>query len=182
MKCKSCKVKFVPTIGEKQVTCLNAGCIIEWNKKESEKISKEETKKIKESLKTNSDYFKDALRYFNTYIRARDIDKPCISCLNSPGEYKITSGHFYPQGDYNMLAFNEDNAHAQCWFNCNKNKHGNLHEYRINLIKRIGIKRVDELNRLSREPIRYSNEELVSKKEYYKRKGKLIFKLKTVSI
>lgn len=179
MKCKICKFKFVRTIGERQVTCLNPACIIKWSNKAFEKISKEETKKIKESLKTNSDYFKDALRYFNTYIRARDIDKPCISCLKSAGEYKITSGHFYPQGDYSMLAFNEDNAHGQCWFNCNKNKHGNLHEYRINLIKRIGIERVDKLHILSREPIKYSNEDLVLIKEDYNRKGKIILNKKS---
>lgn len=171
MKCKICKRKFIPTINlDKQMTCLSASCIIEWGKKRELINWKAEKKEIKKSLKTNNDYFKHALKYFNSYIRARDINKPCISCLSHPGEYKITSGHFYPQGDYRMLAFNEDNAHGQCWYNCNKKKHGNLHEYRRNLIKRIGIARVHALDQKSTDPISMSIEELIKVKDIFKKK------------
>lgn len=107
-----------------------------WNKEKSER---------KKKLKGKQDYEKDLEKWFNLYIRLRDIDEPCISCDAPPGSYTDSAGHFYPAGHYKNIRFDEDNVHSQCWYNCNKNKHGNLTEYRPRLIKKIGQKRFDEL-------------------------------------
>ena len=99
---------------------------------------KKKTKEIKESLKTKKDYEKELETVVNKYIRLRDKDKPCISCNKPAGSYKITAGHYYPAGSYKNIRFDLDNIHGQCWYNCNKNRHGNLIEYRKGLIERIG--------------------------------------------
>lgn len=78
-------------------------------------------------------------RIVNKRIRERDMDKPCISC-NRFVENK-DAGHFWAQGSKGILRYHPDNIHGQCR-TCNSFKHGNLLEYRINLIKRIGEKRV----------------------------------------
>ena len=58
------------------------------------------------------------------------------------------AGHFYSAGKYPKLRFNEDNVHLQGksdnYFNG-----ANLLEYRKNLIYKIGIERVEELERLA---------------------------------
>jgi len=79
-----------------------------------------------------------AQRIFNSYIRKRDQDKPCITC----GKYKIEHAcHFYSAGHYSALRFNEDNVHGGC-LQCNYFKHVSGNEYRRNLAKRIGDQRV----------------------------------------
>lgn len=105
------------------------------------------------------DYLKIAQQVFNRYIRLRDKDKPCISCGVKAGNYRITAGHYFPSTN-KSVTFNEDNLHGQCWFNCNSSKSGNLSEYRIGLIERIGIERVEKLEIQSRETKKYTIEEL----------------------
>jgi uncharacterized protein involved in tolerance to divalent cations len=66
----------------------------------------------------------------------------------------------------------EDNAHGQCWFNCNKNKSGNLAEYYPRLIKKIGQKRFDELEQRKNSLKKYSIPELIEIKVIFKDKLK----------
>ena len=87
---------------------------------------------------------------FRAWIRKRDEGKPCISCTSYNTAH---ASHFYSAGHYPELEFNEDNVHASC-VKCNTYLHGNLIEYRKELIKRIGPERLEELDRIS---------------EYYKR-------------
>jgi hypothetical protein len=84
--------------------------------------------------------------YFNKYIRERDKGNPCICC----GKYgELQAGHFYSAGKYSQLRFNEDNVHGQK-MSCNYFLSGNLNEYRLNLIERIGKDRVEDLDRISK--------------------------------
>lgn len=83
---------------------------------------------------------KKAQIVFNRFIRERDKDKGCISCGRSVSE----AGHYYSQGHYSALRFNEINTNGQCTF-CNCFLHGNLIDYRKGLIKRYGEKKVNEL-------------------------------------
>lgn len=79
---------------------------------------------------------------FNAWIRNRDKDRCCISC----GVYKIEqASHYYSAGKYNHLRFVEDNVWGSC-LKCNYFLHGNLIPYRAELIKRIGIERVNSLD------------------------------------
>ena len=77
---------------------------------------------------------------FNRWIRNRDEGLTCISCN---GKYS-QAGHYIAQGSSSNLRFNEDNVNGQC-AGCNTFKSGNLIEYRIGLVKKIGIKRVQWL-------------------------------------
>ena len=177
-RCKSCNNKF------EQYQFLNKFCkgldcqtakamfLLDKKKQQNKKDWSKEKKERKEALKTREDYYQETLKVFNEYIRKRDFNKPCISCDAPPLTYRISSGHFHPQGTYRNIALNEDNSHGQCWFNCNKNRHGNLSEYRPRLIKRIGQERVDNIDMLRNGTLKLSIPELIILKEDYKKKIK----------
>ena len=57
----------------------------------------------------------------------------------------MAAGHYRTVGAHPELRFEPDNVHKQCNRNCNKAKSGNLTEYRKNLVKKIGLKRVEYL-------------------------------------
>ena len=66
-----------------QVAC-SYSCAIELAKpiakKVIEKKERENKAKLKQSLKTITDYRKDARYWFQRWIRIRDLGKNCISC------------------------------------------------------------------------------------------------------
>ena len=96
--------------------------------------------------KNTSELKKIAITKFNLWIRERDKELGCISC----GSYnQIQAGHYYSAGHYEMLRFNEDNVHSQC-LRCNYFLSGNLTHYRENLINKIGIERVEQLDILAK--------------------------------
>ncbi len=85
---------------------------------------------------------------FNEYIRNRDLSG-CdyfkrISCGQIKSERFMHAGHYYNVGQYAGLRFDEDNCHGQCNY-CNTFLHGNLIEYRDNLLIKIGAKRFEIL-------------------------------------
>lgn len=98
-----------------------------------------ETKDIK-----TSELKKKAQVVFNKFIRDRDKECQCISC----GASVQQAGHFYSAGKHNSMRFNEDNVHGQC-IKCNYYEHGNLIKYRIGLVKKIGLSRVERLDYLA---------------------------------
>lgn len=77
---------------------------------------------------------------FNRWIRERDRDKGCISC-GGPVDH---AGHYFSQGHYSALAFNEMNVNGQC-LRCNNFLHGNLIHYRRGLVQRYGEGKVELL-------------------------------------
>ena len=133
-----------------------------------------EREKIKEKLKTHSEWLNDLQKVFNTYIRLRDKGKPCISCGAIYGKYTPTAGHYFSVGSSPNLRFNEDNVHGQCWYNCNKNKHGNIAEYTPNLIDKIGIDRYNELLNNRNKPLMMSIPEIRNLIFFYKDKIKVM--------
>lgn len=174
-KCKNCSELFKQFRPLQNVCSLE--CSIELSntkQKEIERMLWNKEKKVrKDALKTREDYYQDALVMFNKFIRTRDRDQPCISCNASSGTYRITSGHYYPQGTYRNIALDERNAHGQCWYNCNKNKHGNLLEYRPRLIKKIGLEKVEQLDIDAQQKVsKYNILELKELREFYRLKIK----------
>jgi len=157
-----------------QVVC-DTKCAVAYAEQRRKAKQDEEFKKfkskIKESHKNKSYYIQALQKVFNSFIRERDKDKPCISCDAEAGKYKLTAGHFYPT-TYGVLRFNEDNVHGQCWYYCNKNKHGNINEYRIRLIDRIGVERVSYLDDIRHQRMELSIEQLKDMIAYYKNKLK----------
>ena len=66
------------------------------------------------------------------------------------------------------LRFCELNVHKQCSA-CNNHKSGNIVEYRINLVKKIGVEQVEWLEG-SHEPKKYTIEQIKSIQTEYKNK------------
>lgn len=83
---------------------------------------------------------------FHAFIRNRDEGLGCICCAGK-NYSEIQAGHFYSAGNYPGLRYNELNVHGQAK-TCNYYKSGNLNEYRLNLIKKIGEFKVKELDDL----------------------------------
>lgn len=184
-KCKYCRTKKEISVLSSRVpqVCKEPSCISKYYEEYKEKIhakakqvqkkkSEEKTKQEKEKLKTHKDYLKDFEKVFNEYIRKRDKGQPCISCKKPYGKFTESAGHFYPAGSNGSIRFDEDNVHLQCWFNCNKNKHGNLTEYLPNLIKKIGQKRFDELSLRRNETLKLTIPEIKEQIQIYKQKIK----------
>ena len=120
----------------------------------------ERTKNKKRKKKTVikiSDLKKQVQRVFNKWIRQRDKDLPCISCGGNCGKWD--AGHFIAQGSSGVLRYHPDNCHKQ-GVGCNRFKHGNLLEYRINLIKKIGEDRVKWLEDHRNDVKKWTREEL----------------------
>lgn len=86
-----------------------------------------------------------AQNVFNSFVRERDKNLGCISC----GSWnQIQAGHFYSAGNHNNLRFHEHNVNSQCK-KCNYFLSGNLLNYRTNLIVKIGIENVEQLDLLA---------------------------------
>lgn len=118
--------------------------------KEASQKKKEERAKLKrrkENLKTKPQLIKEAQAAVNAYVRARDSNKPCISCQVKTIQKRggtMDAGHYRSRGSAGHLRFNVLNIHSQC-VTCNRWQSGNVVDYRINLIKRIGIDLVEKL-------------------------------------
>jgi hypothetical protein len=114
--------------------------------------------------KTKAELIKKTQKVFNEFIRLRDKDLPCISCGKHRPMYH--AGHYRSTGSHPELRFNEDNCHKQCP-HCNLFKSGNLIDYRINLIKKIGEPRVEVLENYT-PPKKYTISELEWLISFYK--------------
>ena len=109
--------------------------------KDKERELRKHLKESKERLKTKGQLAKEAQAAFNKYVRLRDKDLPCISCgRHHQGQYH--AGHYRSVGSSPHLRFNLWNNHKQCSA-CNNHLSGNLINYRMNLIKKIGQEKVD---------------------------------------
>ena len=168
-KCLVCKDKFMPK-NSTQIVC-SPSCAVEYMKKQRTKEWQKEKKVIKQSLETKKDVLKAAQIVFNTYIRLRDKDKPCISCDKPYREKDINASHFYSVGAYPNLRFNEDNVHNSC-IRCNKDLHGNINEYTLRLPNRIGIERYNKLVEDRNKPLKLSFDEVKELIAIYKQKIK----------
>ncbi|MEJ2820693.1 recombination protein NinG, partial [Streptococcus pneumoniae] len=81
----------------------------------------------------------------------RDEGKECVSCGNpliGKSNYltgsAIDASHYRSRGAASHLKFNVFNVHSACT-RCNRQLSGNAVEYRIRLIDRIGLERVERL-------------------------------------
>jgi hypothetical protein len=172
-RCKNCKDKFEP-VRFNQKFCLKDECIKAFVEDVKQKEWKKTKAKLKNDLKTTTDWLKEAQKVFNTFVRLRDQGKPCVSCGGSLGE-KYDAGHYFSMGGHKAVTFNEDNVHAQC-VTCNRYKHGNLLEYQIGIEKRIGPERLLELHEKAHETRKYTPDELKYIIHTYKEKIKILQK------
>lgn len=101
---------------------------------------------------------KKVQRAVNAYIRLRDKDLPCISC-GATNTTRWEAGHFWKQGSHGILRYNLDNIHKQCHA-CNYHKGGNENEYRLRLVKKIGLERILILDEQAHETKHWQRDEL----------------------
>lgn len=178
-KCRICKTSFPPA-RPMQAVCSPA-CAINQVKAANAKKAKatltakrKETALRKESIKTKPVLTREAQAEFNKFIRARDAGKPCISCgkPDSGVANQRDAGHYRSVGSCPELRFDEDNCHGQC-VSCNRYLSGNAIDYRLGLIARIGLERVERLEG-KHPPKNYTHDQLRAIKATYRAKTKEI--------
>ncbi len=132
-------------------------------------MERREIKNALEAIKSRSEWLKDVQTAFNQYIRLRDSHLPCISCGRfHQGQWH--AGHYRSVGAAPHLRFDESNVHKQC-APCNNHKSGNVIEYRIRLVEKIGVKEVERIESDNKAK-NYTIDELRKLKEIYKAKIK----------
>jgi len=118
----------------------------------------------REKLKNKADWAREAQTAFNAFIRARDADRPCISCgRHHQGQYH--AGHYLSVGARPELRFEPLNVWKQC-APCNTHLSGNAVLFRVALVREIGIEKVEWLEG-PHEPKRYTVDELKEIKRTY---------------
>jgi hypothetical protein len=150
-----------------QTVCERFDCAIAHGRGLQEKARRAADRKRREGLLTVNDHHKLTQREFNAYIRLRDAcsNLPCVSCGRfHQGQWH--AGHYRTTKAQPALRYNELNCWRQC-APCNNHKSGNITEYRIELIRRIGVELVEWLEREYPAP-KWTIEELKALREYYK--------------
>lgn len=141
-----------------------------------EKAFRVDLRARKEKLKSASDWNKEAQAAVNKYIRLRDRNKPCVSCGSSPSDNNLITGsrfdagHYRSRGSASHLRFNLLNIHKQC-VKCNRFNSGNAVDYRIELIRRIGIDNVNKLES-DNEPRKFTIEYLERIKRIFNKRAR----------
>jgi hypothetical protein len=139
-------------------------------KENKAKEEKKRQKQRKEELMTLQDYLKIAQQVFNKYIRERDKHHACISCGKEINGVKHAS-HYLSAGGHSNVRFHEDNVWVSC-YKCNVMLSGNQIKYRIRLIDKIGVKRVEWLESNSSITKKWTIDEIKNIIEIYKNKIK----------
>ena len=174
-KCKQC-AEYKPAESGVKVPagwfCCHAHAI-EFAREKAAKVrerkARSESRQRKLDVKPIGYWAEKAQRSFNAYIRARDANEPCI-CCGAFHDGQWHAGHYRSVGGQPELRFEEDNCHKQASY-CNNYKSGNLAEYRIRLIAKIGLERVEFLEG-PHEPKRYRREDYQAIEAEYKAKLK----------
>ena len=172
-RCPCCRVMFVRT-RDTQAVCGEIECAIAHSKSEKgqatarkalSELGRKELRASKDRIKTKGQYMREAQAAFNAWVRARDASQPCISCgRHHDGKYD--AGHYRTVGSNPALRFEPLNCHKQC-VPCNQHKSGDIVNYRISLVLRIGQDKVDWLEG-PHEPQRYTIDDLKAIRADYK--------------
>ena len=177
--CRQCKREFMPARPMQAVcspVCAQRKVLAD---KAAEKAAERAmTRKRREAIKTIPQRIADAQKEFNAYIRARDHAQPCICCGRTTNDRDLITGsrwdagHYRSTGSASHLRFHEDNCHRQL-VACNRHGAGRAVDYRIGLIARIGVERVEALE-ASNVPHKWTHDELIEIAARYKAKRKAL--------
>jgi NinG protein len=178
-KCKVCKEEF-EQYNSLQRVCRKFECQVKFALKHAAtseqrrlKESRKDYRQRKLAMKPRGQYLKEVQNVFNRYIRLRDEALPCISCSRfHNGQYH--AGHYRTVGSRPELRFCEANVHKQCSV-CNNYLSGNLIAYRVALVGRIGLDKVEWLEG-NHEAKHYSIDDLKELKSLYHLKCKQLTK------
>lgn len=153
-RCPSCKVVFTP-VRSMQKVC-GSPCAIAWAKKladqKAARAKRDERKSLAErriKIKTRGEWIREAQAVVNKVARLRDqlAGHGCISCESRPTPRHggaFDAGHFRSVGSAPHLRFFLPNIRLQCK-RCNRDRGGMHSDYRVALIERITIERVEEI-------------------------------------
>jgi hypothetical protein len=149
-KCRICREPYMQ-FNSLKVTCGKFECQVAYAEAHvkravvvRERAERKETQERIRKLKPLNKWLKDVEYWFNRYIRLRDAHLPCISC-DTVASVQYAAGHYRTVKAAGQLRFHEDNVHKQCNSHCNRYMSGNCVEYRIRLVKKIGLERVEAL-------------------------------------
>lgn len=162
-KCKECKEYFTPAPNMfLPPTCEKYECRFSYANKHLSKKAKEKKKTDRaELIKYNQNDVKlrmeVAKKTIQEYVRLRDINEPCISC-RKPTAKQWDGGHYMNSQYFSAIRFNTFNIHKQC-SHCNDWNNENKQNYRIHLINKIGIDKVEWLESQN-QTVKYSAEYL----------------------
>lgn len=101
-------------------------------------LERKSKREARERIKTRQQWMREAQAVFNSWIRQRDKDLPCISCGTFNPNIQYAAGHYRTVGANPGLRFSEFNVNKQCNKNCNMALSGNLVAYRIGLLLKLG--------------------------------------------
>jgi len=170
-KAEGCEGSFVK-FSSFQATCRNIKCAIKKAQADREKKELKERRKSKRELKegrlalrTIAGWCHDARKNgFNPWVRLRDRNDGCIVC-GSMVKSMYHAGHFMAVGGRPELQFHPDNCHKQC-SGCNCSITSVASKYRANLVKKIGLSRVEYLENYH-STIRWTIEEITEIRTHY---------------
>ncbi|BFI46009.1 hypothetical protein YKD1_24280 [Yersinia pseudotuberculosis] len=134
-------------------------------RQEKEKEERKELKVRKINAQPKKYWIKQAQQAVNAFVRARDSNLPCVSCSTTSAA-QWDAGHYRTTAAAPQFRFDPRQIHKQCSV-CNQHKSGNIVPYRVELIKRIGIKTVEAIEN-NNERRSYSVEELKGIRDYYR--------------
>lgn len=165
-RCRHCKEPYEPKLPMQRACSVK--CAAELAKQLVEKKQRKVWREKKARLKTRRQHMQEAQAIFNRWIReVRDSGRPCISCLrHHQGQYH--AGHYRTTAACSALRFDPRNVHKQCSA-CNSHLSGNLIEYRLNLLRKVGPETMEWLEG-PHPPKRWTVEELVEIKRTYRKK------------
>lgn len=186
-RCKICATTFHPVSSMAQVCSIPCSLrLIERRKDRAGKLealaAKRRIREAKIKVKTRGQWMKEAQGAFNAWIRARDLGLPCISCgaqMNDDGLLtgsRIDAGHYRSVGACPELRFHPANVNAQC-VKCNRHLSGNNVGYRIGLVQRIGVERVEWLEG-KHEAQKHTIDDLSEMVRHYKSEARRLKKAK----
>lgn len=157
-KCRGCGNRFPAETGiivPLGFFCTHK-CRVEYGIANAQKLAQRAAQRVKaqtsrkeradrESVRPRSWYIKKAQAAVNEYVRLRDADKPCISCgrpASWQGQWHCS--HYRSVGSSPHLRFNLWNMHKACSI-CNNHLSGNVAQYKVWLILKIGPEKVEWL-------------------------------------
>ena len=167
-RCKHCGKQFTQARAMQLVCSPLCGIALARRKaqEKADKAARAKTREAKERIKSRSDHLKEAQAAFNEWVRERDYGKPCISCGRKSG-CKVNAGHYRSVGAQPALRFHPYNVHLQCE-HCNTHLSSNAIEYRIRLVHKIGIEKVEWLEK-EHAPEKWTVEEIKNIKAHYRK-------------
>lgn len=186
--CKQCRTRYMPAENARPFenwcspecgALLARAAQMKAQERRRQKEARE-LKARKEAIKPRSKWLSEAQKAVNAFVRIRDHGRPCISCdWPDDGRSQRHASHYRSVAAASAIRFSTWNIHASC-AQCNTMKSGNLLEYRIRLVKKIGQERIDWLEQQN-QTADYSIEYLKRVKRIFTKRAKIYKRIRGIT-